>query len=116
VVGKISGEIPGLFAIVDEDHPHPEKVRWAEAFRISIGRIDGRNWLLLDPDVWIWPTRAREDATDFLDKRRGNRYTGSIKSHPALGGLQHHHAGLGRYTGDGLVGFPLRRLSCSIVA
>jgi hypothetical protein len=74
VVGKTSGQIPGLFTSVDEDHPHPEKVHWAEAVRISIGMIDGRNWLLLDPDVWIWPPRARKDATDFLDKRRGNRY------------------------------------------
>jgi hypothetical protein len=74
VVGKISGQIPGLFTSVDEDHSHPEKVHWAEAVRISIGMIDGRNCLLLDPDVWIWPPRARKDATDFLDKRRGNRY------------------------------------------
>jgi hypothetical protein len=36
--------------------------------------IDGRNWLLLDPDIWIWPPRARGDATEFLDRRRGNRY------------------------------------------
>jgi hypothetical protein len=74
VVGKISGQIPGLFTPVDEDHPHPEKVHWAEAVRISIGMIDDRNWLLLDPDVWIWPPRARRDATNFLDRRRGNRY------------------------------------------
>jgi hypothetical protein len=73
VVGKISGQIPGLFTAVDEDHPHPEKVHWAEAVRVSLGMIDGRNWLL-DPDVWIWPSRSREDATDFLDKRRGDRY------------------------------------------
>lgn len=74
VASKISEQIPGLFTSVDEDHPHPEKIHWAEAIRISIGRIDGRNWLLLDPDIWIWPARAREDATDFLDKRKGNRY------------------------------------------
>jgi hypothetical protein len=74
LVGKSSGQIPGLFTAIDEDHPHPEKIHWAEAVRVSIGRIDGRNWLLLDPDIWIWPSRAREDATDFLDKRRGNRY------------------------------------------
>jgi hypothetical protein len=73
-VGKISGEISGLFTAVDEDHPHPQKIHWAEAVRISISMIDGRNWLVLDPDVWIWPPRAKEDATDFLDKRRSNRY------------------------------------------
>ena len=73
-MGKISGQIPGLFTAVDEDHPHPERVHWAEAARVSIGRIDGKDWLLLDPDVWIWPARAREDATDFLDTRRGNRF------------------------------------------
>ena len=43
VVGKISGQIPGLFTSVDEDHSHPEKVHWAEVVRISIGMIDGRN-------------------------------------------------------------------------
>ena len=36
--------------------------------------IDGRSWLLLDPDIWIWPTRARLLAAGFLDKRRGDRY------------------------------------------
>lgn len=80
VVGKISGQIPGLFTAVDDDHPHPDKVHWAEAVRISIGMIDGRNWLFIDPDVWIWPPRARQDATDFLDKRRGNRYNNVYNS------------------------------------
>jgi hypothetical protein len=74
VVGRIFGQIPGLFTALDEDHPDPEKIHWAEAVRVSIGRIDSRDWLLLDPDIWIWPPRAREDATDFLDKRKGSRY------------------------------------------
>jgi hypothetical protein len=74
VVGKYAGQIEGLFAPVDEDHPHPEKVHWAEAVRVSIEIVDGRAWLLLDPDVWIWPPRARKDAATFLDERRGNRY------------------------------------------
>ncbi len=80
MVSKTSGQIPGLFTAVDDDHPHPEKIHWAEAVRVSIGRIDGKNWLLLDPDVWIWPPRAREDATDFLDKRRGSRYNNIYNS------------------------------------
>lgn len=74
VVGKTTGQIAGLFATVDDDHPDPEKVFWAEAVRISIDIVDGRSWLLLDPDVWIWPPRARKDASAFLDERRGNRY------------------------------------------
>jgi hypothetical protein len=74
VVGKYAGQIEGLFARVDEDHPHPEKVHWAEGVRVSIEIVDGQAWLLLDPDVWIWPRRARKDAATFLDERRGNRY------------------------------------------
>jgi hypothetical protein len=74
VVSKYAGQIPGVFAPVDEDHPHPEKVHWAEALRVSMEIVDGRAWLLLDPDVWIWPPRARKDAATFLDERRGNRY------------------------------------------
>ena len=31
-------------------------------------------WLLLDPDIWIWPPRARRSAASFMDQRRGDRY------------------------------------------
>jgi hypothetical protein len=60
VVGKASGVIAGLFTPTDDEHPEPIGVSWAEAVRISIDRRDGRTWLLIDPDVWIWP------ATTFL--------------------------------------------------
>jgi hypothetical protein len=74
IVGTTSGQIEGMLTRVDEDHPYPEKAHWAEAVRVSFDIIDGRAWLLLDPDVWIWPPRARKDAAAFLDERRGNRY------------------------------------------
>jgi SIR2-like domain len=74
IVGKIFGEISGLFTPVDDEHPHPEKVAWAEAVRISIDVVNGRCWLLFDPDVWIWPNRARRVAAEFLDQRRGDRF------------------------------------------
>lgn len=74
IVGKISGEIPGLFTRVDDEHPTPDKVAWAESVRVSIDVVDGRCWLILDPDVWIWPNRARRDAAEFLNRRRGERY------------------------------------------
>jgi hypothetical protein len=74
VVGKTAGQIVGLFAPVDDDHPAPEKVFWAEALRVSIDIVNGRSWLLLDPDVWIWPQRARKDAATFLSERRRERY------------------------------------------
>lgn len=73
-VGKTTGRMVGLFAPVDDEHPHPEQMSWAEALRISIQIVDARNWLLLDPDVWVWPARARADAGTFLDERRGDRY------------------------------------------
>jgi hypothetical protein len=73
-VGKTAGQIAGLFAPVDDEHPHAEKVFWAEALRVSIDIVSGRCWLLLEPDVWIWPPRARKNAAKFLDDRRGNRY------------------------------------------
>jgi hypothetical protein len=42
--------------------------------------VDGRSWLLLDPDIWIWPNRARRNAVDFLDDRRGGRYNNVYNS------------------------------------
>lgn len=67
------GKIPGLFAPPDEFHKESEQAFWAEAARISLDEKDGRFWLLVEPDIWIWPPRARRHATDFLDRRRADR-------------------------------------------
>jgi hypothetical protein len=74
VVGETSGVVAGLFAPVTDQHLHPEQVTWSEAVRVSIEFTNRQPWLLLNPDIWIWPPRARKDAADFLDRRRGDRY------------------------------------------
>ncbi|WP_263588201.1 hypothetical protein [Sphingopyxis sp. GC21] len=72
-VGKLTGQVSGVFAPIDDEHPAPERVFWAEAARISIAQKHGAFWLLVDPDIWIWPPRAREAAREFLDERRKDR-------------------------------------------
>lgn len=74
LVGSISGTVPNVMTPVTADHPTAERVTWAEAVRISIDFRNGRLWLLLEPDIWIGPTRARKVAVDFLDARRGDRF------------------------------------------
>ena len=74
VVGKESGTITGLFAPVTEEHPTPEQITWAEAVRVSVDCKDGKVWLLIDPDIWIWPPRARKSAAKFMEQRRSDRY------------------------------------------
>ena len=74
VVGKQFGTVPGLFTSISDEHPHPEKVSWAEAARISLDIRADKAWMLIDPEVWIWPTRARRDAEEFLGRRKGGRY------------------------------------------
>ena len=74
IVGAISGTVPGVLAPVTEDHPIAEKVTWAESVRLSIDFKDAHLWLLLEPDIWIEPSRARKTAKNFLDARRGDRY------------------------------------------
>jgi hypothetical protein len=73
VVGTTTGVIAGLFTSVDDEHPDPKQVAWAEAARVSIDVKNGQVWMVVDPDIWIWPHRARELATDFLNKRRKDR-------------------------------------------
>ena len=73
LTGKPTGKIAGMFAPATEDLPQ-EQVFWAEALRVGVELRDKRLWLTLDPDVWIWPVRARAMADEFLDKRRGDRY------------------------------------------
>ncbi|SEL14373.1 hypothetical protein SAMN05216387_105203 [Nitrosovibrio tenuis] len=74
VVSKTSGIIPGLFARPHPDDATQQQVGWSESVRLSIDYKNGQLWLLIDPDVWIWPLRARQDAREFLDKRRADRY------------------------------------------
>jgi hypothetical protein len=74
ITGKVHGHIDGLVASTDDLHPNPEHVRWAEALRISLDLRDGKYWLIVDPDIWIWPSRARRVADEFLDRRRGDRF------------------------------------------
>ena len=74
VVGEASGIIPKLFSTITDEHPQAEQVRWSEAARISINRKDGGVWLVVEPDIWVWPGRSRKDAREFLDRRRQDRF------------------------------------------
>jgi hypothetical protein len=73
VTGKTTGTIAGLSIPETEDHDAITKVDFAESVRISLAWGDNRLWLLLKPDVWIWPPFARREATQWLDKRKGGR-------------------------------------------
>jgi hypothetical protein len=72
-VGKVTGLVPGLSLPATEDHEAVHKVHFAEAVHISLNYADDRLWLLLKPDVWIWPTIARRHAANFLDRRKADR-------------------------------------------
>lgn len=72
-VGKVTGLVPGLSLPATEDHGAVHKVHFAEAVHISLNYADDRLWLLLKPDVWIWPTIARRHAANFLDRRKADR-------------------------------------------
>jgi hypothetical protein len=80
-VRTAAGQILGLMTGATPRFAGGEQVRWAEALRFSLEMKDRRNWLLIEPDIWVWPAHARRDATAFLDDRRSNRYN---KEHDAL--------------------------------
>ena len=71
--GKVTGSVPGLSLPATEEHEAVHQVHFAEAVHMSLGYADNRLWLLLKPDVWIWPRFARQHATNFLDKRKADR-------------------------------------------
>ena len=73
-MGKLSGNVAGLFAPVTDLHTQPVNISWAEAVRISITQKQGATWLLVDPDIWIWPPRARDISQGILDERRKGRF------------------------------------------
>ena len=74
ITGKISGRIPGLVAPADKQHPRSEPVEWAEAVQVSLDVKNKNLWVLLNPYIWIWPSRARKISTDFIRERRKYRF------------------------------------------
>lgn len=74
IVGSFTAKISGLFTEVTDQYPNASQVTWAEAARISIELKNGQAWLQIDPDIWVWPNRARRDARQILDSRRKDRY------------------------------------------
>lgn len=73
VVSGTGGNVAGLKTAPNNGNA-PEQVRWAEALRMSLEFKNGRHWLLIEPDIWIWPRFSRKDATDFIDARRKDRF------------------------------------------
>ena len=74
VVGSTFGTVPDLFSAITDEHPQAEQVYWSESAKISVEVRNDAVWLVVDPDVWIWPSRSRQDATEFLDHRRRDRF------------------------------------------
>jgi SIR2-like domain len=72
VVSGSGGDVAGL-KTAPSDGSAPEQVRWAEALRVSLEFKNGRHWLLIEPDIWIWPRFARKVARDFIHARRKDR-------------------------------------------
>ncbi len=72
-VGSTGGNVTGL-RTSPTNGSAPEQVRWAEALRVSVEVKNSRHWLLIEPDVWIWPRFARKNARDFIDRRRKDRF------------------------------------------
>lgn len=61
--GFVNGQVLGL-----------KDVYWAEAVSLKVEERNRQLWLLLQPDVWISPNKMREEATDFLYKKKINRW------------------------------------------
>lgn len=74
--GHVYGQVSGLMTKPTEEHPESISVWWAEAVEIDLQQIGGRTWVLLKPDVYIWPRWARREASTFLDRRMRGRYNG----------------------------------------
>jgi len=73
-VGKIHGKAAGLFTTPTGEHPEKQQIAWGEAVEISVEERNGQYWLLVQPNVWIWPKHGRRDAAQLLDKLRGGRF------------------------------------------
>lgn len=74
LLGAIAGPVSGAFTEVTEEFPEARQIRWAEALQVSLDVRDGQNWLVLNPDIWIWPRSARKMVTEFTYRKRSDRF------------------------------------------
>lgn len=74
VGGTLYGSVPGVMTEATEEFPNREQLWWAEAVKVDLELVNDAYWLLLKPDIWIWPKRSRELATKFLDERTCKRF------------------------------------------
>lgn len=72
-LNSLCGSVPRLTTSPTTTHPRVEQVQWAESLEISVNRKHGRVWLLIQPNIWIWPSRSRRDAAKFMQQRRRSR-------------------------------------------
>lgn len=73
-VGKMAGELAGVFSEPTDFHPERKKLAWAEGLRVSVDVRFGRLWALITPDLWIWPNHARKQAATWMQERRKWRF------------------------------------------
>ena len=71
---RIYGRVQDLVVPADIRYPRAEPVYWAEAVRVSLDIKNGRLWVLLNPDIWIWPARARKISVDYMRNHCKHRY------------------------------------------
>ncbi|MBB6224986.1 SIR2 family protein [Rhizobium leguminosarum] len=100
-VQSLGGTITGLLSPISAEHPTAEKVGWAEALRVTLDQRGGHTWIVVQPDIWIWPQYAREVATEFLDKRKGGRF--NRQHNEILDGWLKVILGEGERTGDAVL-------------
>lgn len=70
----LTGIVPNLRTVPTDSHPEPRPVRWAEALELRLEEVNGSYWILVRPQIWVWPPRSRRDAESFLDSRRSGRF------------------------------------------
>lgn len=73
-LGQTSGRVSGIERKPEEVRGGRTGVDWAESLRVTLEVKCGQLWVLLEPDIWIWPPSSRDDAVEFLDRKRGDRF------------------------------------------
>lgn len=67
----LTGNIPNQMYV---ENGVSKPIQWAEALQITLEEKNGGLWLLIEPDLWIWPPRCREEAIVFLKNKKSKRF------------------------------------------
>lgn len=71
-IGELGGELPKTTIINDDGEPEIRTPVWSHCLHLRVKQVDRNYILILSPEIWIFPAKAKKNHIDFLRRKRSH--------------------------------------------